>query len=652
MDLVKATCLQSPNKMPGEDGDGNATYGIMAPMNTSDASLIRNFSIVAHIDHGKSTISDRILELTHTVEERDMESQLLDTMDIERERGITIKSNAVRVMYDADDGETYQFNLIDTPGHVDFTYEVSRSLAACEGAVLVVDATQGVEAQTVSNASLAMNADLDIVPAINKIDLPSADPDRCRAEIEDELAIPADDAVLVSGKTGEGIHDLLESIVFLISPPKGSATSPLKALILDSYFDEYRGVVATVRVFDGAIKKGDTLIMMQAGEDFLVDGVGVKRPAEVLVDALTVGEVGFVVTGLKDPEAVHVGDTLTYADRPCAEPLPGYREAKPMVYTGLFPIDNADYENLRDALEKLHVNDPSLTWTPETSAALGFGFRVGFLGLLHMEVVKERLEREFDLALIATSPSVDYHVYKTDGEMIEVRSPQDLPDVTRILRIEEPYLKAKIITPPEYTGAVMQLAIEHRGITTDMIHLSQKSVEMHFDVPLAELILDFFDQLKSRTKGYASLDYHEDGEQSADLVKVDILIQGDKVDAFSAIVHRDKAYSYGVMMTKKLRELIPRQQFEIPIQAAIGSRIIARENIRALRKDVLAKCYGGDITRKRKLLEKQKAGKKRMKMLGHVEVPQEAFIAALSTGEGSNDRDTKDKIRAAQKTEG
>ena len=602
-------------------------------MNTFDTTHIRNFSIVAHIDHGKSTISDRILELTRTVEERDMESQMLDSMDIERERGITIKSNAVRVMYDADDGQTYQFNLIDTPGHVDFTYEVSRSLAACEGAVLVVDATQGVEAQTVSNASLAMNADLDIVPAINKIDLPSADPDRCKSEIEDELAIPADDAVCVSGKTGEGIHDLLESIVFLISPPKGSATEPLKALILDSYFDEYRGVVATVRIFDGAIKKGDTLRMMQAGEDFLVDGVGVKRPAEVAVDALTVGEVGFVVTGLKDPEAVHVGDTLTYADRPTAEPLPGYREAKPMVYTGLFPIDNADYENLRDALEKLHVNDPSLVWTPETSVALGFGFRVGFLGLLHMEVVKERLEREFDLALIATSPSVDYHVYKTDGEMIAVRSPQDLPDVTRIARIEEPYLKAKIITPPEYTGAVMQLAIEHRGITTDMIHLSEKSVEMHFDIPLAELILDFFDQLKSRTKGYASLDYEFSDYRESQLVKLDILLSGEEVDALSFIVHKDKAYTLARSLCEKLKEIIPRQLFEVPIQGAIGNKIISRETVKARRKDVLAKCYGGDISRKRKLLEKQKEGKKRMKAIGSVEVPQEAFMAILKVDE-------------------
>ncbi|WP_373573082.1 translation elongation factor 4 [Collinsella aerofaciens] len=603
-------------------------------MNTSiDISHIRNFSIVAHIDHGKSTISDRILELTHTVDERDMESQLLDTMDIERERGITIKSNAVRVSYDADDGETYQFNLIDTPGHVDFTYEVSRSLAACEGAVLVVDATQGVEAQTVSNATLAMNANLDIVPAINKIDLPSAHPDEVKTEIEDDLAIPADDAVCVSGKTGEGIHDLLESIVFLISPPKGDANGPLKALILDSYFDEYRGVVATVRIFDGSIKKGDTLRMMQAKGDFLVDGVGVKRPAETPVDALTVGEVGYVVTGLKDPEAVRVGDTLTWASNPCPEPLPGYREAKPMVYTGLFPIDNKDYENLRDALDKLHVNDPSLVWEPETSVALGFGFRVGFLGLLHMEVVKERLEREFNLDLIATSPSVDYHVYKTDGEMVDVRSPQDLPEATRIERIEEPYLKAKIICPPEYTGAVMQLAIEHRGVTTDMIHLTSKSVEMRFDMPLAELILDFFDQLKSRTKGYASLDYEFNEYRPSELVKLDILLSGDEVDALSFIVHKDKAYGLARGLCDKLKEIIPRQLFEVPIQGAIGNKIIARSTVKARRKDVLAKCYGGDISRKRKLLEKQKEGKKRMKAIGSVEVPQEAFMAILKVDE-------------------
>ncbi len=588
---------------------------------------------MAHIDHGKSTISDRILELTHTVEERDLSSQMLDSMDIERERGITIKSNAVRVMYEADDGQLYQFNLIDTPGHVDFTYEVSRSLAACEGAVLVVDATQGVEAQTVSNANLAMNANLDIVPAINKIDLPSARPDEVKLQIEDELAIPADDAVCVSGKTGEGIHELLEAIVYLVSPPTGDAEAPLKALILDSYFDEYRGVVATVRVFDGRVQKGDNLLMMQNGEEFLADGVGVKRPAEQLVDELSVGEVGFVVTGLKDPAKVRVGDTLTLRDRPCKAALPGYREAKPMVYTGLFPVDNKEYENLRDALEKLRVNDPSLVWDPETSVALGFGFRVGFLGLLHMEVVKERLEREFNLDLIATSPSVDYHVYKTDGTMVQVRSPQDLPEVTRIDRIEEPYLNAKIIVPPEYTGAVMQLAIDHRAEMRDMIHLSSKSVEMHFEMPLAELILDFFDQLKSRTKGYASLDYDFSCYRASDLVKLDILLSGDEVDALSFIVHRDKAYSLARGLCDRLKEIIPRQQFEVPIQGAIGNKIISRSTVKAVRKDVLAKCYGGDISRKRKLLEKQKEGKKRMKAIGTVEVPQEAFLAVLKVGD-------------------
>lgn len=602
-------------------------------MATGDTSHIRNFSIVAHIDHGKSTISDRILELTHTVDERDMESQLLDSMDIERERGITIKSTAVRVMYDADDGETYQFNLIDTPGHVDFTYEVSRSLAACEGAVLVVDATQGVEAQTVSNATLAMNANLDIVPAINKIDLPSARPDEVKVELEEELAIPSEDAVLVSGKTGEGIHDLLESIVYLISPPKGELNAPLRALILDSYFDEYRGVVVTVRIFDGSIRKGDQLQLMRAAVPFQVDGVGVRRPAETLLSELSVGEVGFVVTGLKDPSLVHVGDTLTGRDRPCAEPLPGYKEAKPMVFAGIFPIDNKDYDNLRDALEKLRVNDPSLTWRPETSVALGFGFRVGFLGLLHMEVVKERLEREFDLDLIATSPSVDYHVYLTDGTMREVRSPQDLPDATKIDHIEEPFLDAKVIVPPDYMGAVMQLAVEHRGTMGDMTYLSEKSVEMHFDMPLSELILDFFDQLKSRTKGYASLDYEFSEYRESDLVKLDILLAGEPVDALSFIVHRDKAYSLARGLCDKLKDIIPQQLFEVPIQGAIGNKIIARSTVKARRKDVLAKCYGGDVSRKRKLLEKQKEGKKRMKQIGKVEVPQEAFLAVLKVDE-------------------
>ncbi len=598
-------------------------------MSKNDTSHIRNFSIVAHIDHGKSTISDRVLELTHTVEERDLDSQMLDTMDIERERGITIKSNAVRVMYDADDGETYQFNLIDTPGHVDFTYEVSRSLAACEGAVLVVDATQGVEAQTVSNALLAMNAGLDIVPAINKIDLPSAEPERVRAEIEEALAIPAEDAVCVSGKTGAGIHELLESIVFLISPPSGDADAPLKALILDSYFDQFRGVVATVRIFDGSIRAGDTLHMMQAATDFLVDDVGVRRPLETPMEQLSVGEVGYVVTGLKDSAAVHVGDTLTGATRRTADPLPGYREAKPMVFTGLFPIDNKEYENLRDALEKLRVNDPSLTWTPETSVALGFGFRVGFLGLLHMEVVKERLEREFDLDLIGTSPSVDYHVFTTAGDALDIKSPQDLPAPEKIDRIEEPYLKATVIVPPEYMGAVIQLVVEHRGIQDNMVYLSDNSVEITFHIPLAELILDFFDQLKSRTKGYASLDYEFADYRASDLVKLDVLLAGELIDALSFIVHRDKAYTLARGLCDKLKEIIPRQQFEVPIQGAIGNKIISRSTVRAVRKDVLAKCYGGDISRKRKLLEKQKEGKKRMKQIGSVEVPQEAFLAVL-----------------------
>ncbi len=605
------------------------SYAIINDMNTFDISHIRNFSIVAHIDHGKSTISDRILELTHTVEQRDLSSQMLDSMDIEQERGITIKSNAVRVIYDADNGEEFMFNLIDTPGHVDFTYEVSRSLAACEGAVLVVDATQGVEAQTVSNANLAMNANLDIVPAINKIDLPSAHPEEVKQEIEDDLAIPAEDAVLVSGKTGEGIHDLLESIVYLISPPKGDASAPLKALILDSYFDEYRGVIATVRVFDGQIKKGDQLKMMALGDSFLCDGVGCKRPLETPLDVLGVGEVGYVVTGLKEPALVKTGDTITFEHNPCAEACPGYHEAKPMVFTGLFPIDNKQYENLRDALEKLKVNDPSLVWTPETSVALGFGFRVGFLGLLHMEVVKERLEREFGLDLIATSPSVNYHVYKTDGTMIEITSPQDLPDVTKVGHIEEPYLKAKVIVPPEFMGAVMQLVVDHRGETGNMVYLSEKSVEIQFDIPLAELILDFFDQLKSRTKGYASLDYEMGDYHKSDLVKLDILLAGDEVDALSFIVHKDKAYNMARALCEKLKDIIPRQQFEVPIQGAIGNKIISRTTVRAVRKDVLAKCYGGDITRKRKLLEKQKEGKKRMKAIGSVEVPQEAFLAVL-----------------------
>ncbi|MCI1665410.1 MAG: translation elongation factor 4 [Atopobiaceae bacterium] len=598
-------------------------------MPTNDCTHIRNFSVIAHIDHGKSTICDRILESTHTVEERDMEEQLLDSMDIERERGITIKSNAVRVMYEADDGETYQFNLIDTPGHVDFSYEVSRSLAACEGAVLVVDATQGVEAQTVSNALLAMNANLEIVPAINKIDLPSAEPERVRAEIEEALALPAEDAVCVSGKTGAGIHDLLEAVTVLVPPPAGDADAPLKALIIDSWFDSYRGVIAIVRVFDGRIAAGDTVRLMALGDTFDVEEVGCKRPKQIATADLGVGEVGYVVTGLKDPALIKVGDTITLADRPCASPCEGYREAKPMVFTGLFPIDTEQYENLRDALDKLILNDPAITYTPETSVALGFGFRVGFLGLLHMEVVKERLEREFDLDLIATSPSVDFHVFLSNGEMVEITSPQDMPDVTRIDHIEEPFLKVKVIVPDTYVGAVMDLTVDHHGSFEDMVYLGPKTVEMHWHMPLSELIMDYFDQLKSRTKGYASLDYDLDEYQTSDLVKLDILLAGEAVDALSFIIHRDKAYARGRSLCDKLKEIIPQQLFEVPIQAAVGGRIIARSTVRARRKDVLAKCYGGDISRKRKLLEKQKEGKKRMKAIGSVEVPQEAFMAIL-----------------------
>ena len=596
---------------------------------TTDPNLIRNFSIIAHIDHGKSTLSDRILELTGTVASRDMQEQLLDSMDIERERGITIKSQAVRVDYTADDGQTYQFNLIDTPGHVDFTYEVSRSLAACEGAVLVVDATQGVEAQTVANAMMAMNANLEIIPLINKIDLPAAEPDRVREEIEEGLAIPADDAVLASGKTGAGVHDLLEAVVYNIPAPEGDAHAPLRALIFDSYFDPYRGVVALIRVVDGSLKKGDRVLMMATGTEVLVEEVGARRPAETAMPELSVGEVGYLVTGLKDVRQVKVGDTITAVRGGVEKPLPGYRDAKPMVFTGLFPIDGDQYEPLKEALEKLSLNDPALVWEPETSHALGFGFRVGFLGLLHMEVIKERLEREFGLDLLATAPSVEYHVYLKGGEMVSLHSPQEMPDPGSIDHVEEPYLKAKILIPPDYVGAVMDLAVGRRGNFVTMNYLSQTTVEMLWEIPLSELILDFFDKLKSNTKGYASLDYEMDGYKPSQLVKLDILLSGKPIDALSFIVHKDKAYDRGRILTEKLKEIIPRQMFEVPIQAAIGGRVLARETVKAKRKDVLAKCYGGDISRKRKLLEKQKAGKKRMKNIGNVEVPQEAFMAIL-----------------------
>ena len=600
---------------------------------STDPKFIRNFSIIAHIDHGKSTLSDRILELTGTVSERDMEEQLLDTMDIERERGITIKSQAVRVAYTSDDGQEYQFNLIDTPGHVDFTYEVSRSLAACEGAVLVVDATQGVEAQTVANAMMAMNANLEIIPLINKIDLPSAEPERVKAEIEDGLAIVADDAILASGKTGVGVKDLLESVVHLIPSPEGEAEGPLRALIFDSYFDPYRGVVALVRVVDGSIKKGDEVRLVNAGTEILVEEVGARHPKEVALANLSVGEVGYLVTGLKDVSQVRVGDTITSKVGGVTEPLPGYREAKPMVYTGLFPIESDQFEALKEALEKLSLNDPALEWEMENSHALGFGFRVGFLGLLHMEVIKERLEREFGLDLIATAPSVEYHVYKTNKEMVSVHSPQDMPDPSEIDHIEEPYLRATIMIPPDYVGAVMELTVAHRGTFKSMNYISPTTVEQIWEIPSSELILDYFDQLKSRTKGYASLDYEFDEYKPGTLQKLDILLSGKPIDALSFIVHKDKAYDRGRVLCEKLKDIIPQQMFEVPIQAAVGGRVLARQTVRAKRKDVLAKCYGGDISRKRKLLEKQKEGKKRMKAIGNVEVPQEAFMAILKVDE-------------------
>ena len=598
-----------------------------------DPKHIRNFSIIAHIDHGKSTIADRVLQQTGTVAERDMTEQLLDSMDIERERGITIKSQAVRVMYTADDGETYQFNLIDTPGHVDFTYEVSRSLAACEGAVLVVDSTQGVEAQTVANALMAMNANLEIIPAINKVDLPAADPERVSAEIEDGLAITADEAVLTSGKSGIGIHELLEQVVKQVPPPEGDPNAPLKALIFDSYFDSYRGVIALIRIVDGSIKKRDRIKFMANGELCEVLEVGVRRPAEIPVDELTIGEVGYLVTAIKDPKLVKVGDTVTLAKGGAEEPLPGYRDVKPMVYTGMFPIDADQYPALRDALDKLSLNDPALIYEPETSHALGFGFRVGFLGLLHMEVVKERLEREFNLDLVTTLPSVIYEVKKTDGTTVFVDNPHNYPDPASIAESLEPFVKVTIITPNEFVGNIMPLCQERRGVYKNMQYLDQRLVEMHYEMPLNEIIYDFFDTLKAKTKGYASLDYELSEYVPSDLVKVDMLLNGDQVDALSFIAHREKAYGRARKLCEKLRDNIPRQLFEVPVQAAIGGKIIARETVRAMRKDVLAKCYGGDITRKKKLLEKQKEGKKKMRQLGTVQIPTEAFLAVLKLDE-------------------
>ena len=590
---------------------------------------IRNFSIIAHIDHGKSTIADRLIERTGTLTKREMEDQVLDSMDIERERGITIKSQTVRLHYKASDGEEYELNLIDTPGHVDFTYEVSRSLAACEGALLVVDAAQGVEAQTLANVYMALENDLEIIPVINKIDLPSADPERVKKEIEDVIGLDTSNAIECSAKTGQGIDEILEAIVTDIPAPEGDAAAPLRALIFDSYFDSYKGVIAHIRVKEGRIKKGQRLKMMATGKVFEVTDVGCFRPQPVDLGTLAAGEVGFVAGSLKDVRDVRVGDTITTAEKGAAAPLPGYRGVNPMVYCGLYPVESSDYDNLKDALEKLQLNDAALVFEPETSVALGFGFRCGFLGLLHMDVVQERLEREYHLKLITTAPTVIYHVYKTDGTMLKVSNPSELPPPTEIEHIEEPYVKATVIVPSDYVGAVMEISQDKRGEFKGMDYLDTNRVMITYHIPLNEIIFDYFDRLKSATRGYASLDYELADYKESKLVKVHILLNGDPVDALSTIVHKDRAASRGRQLAAKLKEIIPQQMFEIPIQAAIGSKVIARENVRARRKDVLAKCYGGDISRKRKLLEKQKEGKKRMKAVGSVEVPQEAFMAIL-----------------------
>lgn len=594
-----------------------------------DQQHIRNFSIIAHIDHGKSTLADRLIEYTGTLTKREMEEQILDSMDLERERGITIKAQAVRSIYTARDGQEYMLNFIDTPGHVDFTYEVSRALAACEGALLVIDATQGIEAQTLANVYLALDNDLEIIPVINKIDLPSADPERVKHEIEDVIGIDASEAVLTSAKTGIGIEDVLEAIVAKIPAPEGDAQKPLKALVFDSKFDAYKGVVLYFRVIDGRVRKGMKIRMMATGAEFEVTEVGVFKPNPVIVDELDAGQVGFLAAAIKNVKDARVGDTITDANNPADEALPGYRKATPMVYCGLYPVENSDYDNLRDALEKLQLNDASLVFEPETSVALGFGFRCGFLGLLHMDVIKERLEREYNLALITTAPNVIYEVFRTNGYVELVDNPSNFPDPTVIDHVEEPYVNATIIVPKDYVGAVMELSQEKRGEYENMTYLDETRVMIHYALPLSEIIFDYFDRLKSATRGYASLDYELAGYRASDLVKVDILLNGDPVDALSAIVHREKATVRGRQLVEKLRSLIPRQMFEIPVQAAIGNKIIARENVRALRKDVLAKCYGGDISRKRKLLEKQKEGKKRMKQVGSVELPQEAFMAIL-----------------------
>ena len=591
-------------------------------------SHIRNFCIIAHIDHGKSTLADRLLEMTGVFEKRQMTEQILDSMELERERGITIKSKAVRMEYRAKDGETYVLNLIDTPGHVDFSYEVSRALAACEGALLVVDATQGIEAQTLANVYMALEHDLETVPVINKIDLPSAQPEEVKHEIEEVIGLDTSDAPMISAKTGENCGDVLEAIVRHIPAPKGNAEAPLQALIFDAYYDNYRGAICFVRVKEGTVKPGMRMRLMQTGSEFDIVEVGTFNPGYEPCDELYPGDVGYIAASIKDVADTRVGDTITDANRPAAEPLPGYRKVTPMVFCGIYPADGADYDNLKDALEKLRMNDASLSFDPETSVALGYGFRCGFLGLLHMEVIQQRLEREFDLDLVTTAPSVIYHVYKMDGSMVEIDNPSNLPPIGEIEHMEEPYVTATIYTPQEFVGAMMDIAVDKRGIFIDMQYEGGR-VKLIYEIPLNEIIYEFFDQVKSRSRGYASFDYELHGYRESDLVKLDILLNGEICDAFSIIVHRDKAYARGRNIAEKLKDVIPRQLFEIPIQAAIGGKVIARETVRAMRKDVLAKCYGGDITRKKKLLEKQKEGKKRMRQFGTVEVPSEAFLAVL-----------------------